>query len=465
MDSDRTDDLKRLLGALTPEKAAELAMRLEADKLKANNPQADQVLSAIRHLLRQARPPRWRTPLRLFCQPFAPLLTGERARKQPGRIARASIAPVWAWLAKDLIPEDFAALTTALTQAILDRDEAKTDQLKQHMHHRAGKAIASALDAMPEGSPERLRLHMQLGGEDVLSDAAEIALILSGADEMLALQAILPDAIPALEEALISRFREFYDHAVQTHPALAPHFVVAVMNRLGKPWEVMRLVRVVSRRTQDTLISASDLGLAGDLLMDDMEDLANEIKAAPAAPGDPKMLAAKIERLQAMSAGFARELGIKRDGRWGTRLVKLRASAAHGATALLDRAPLEVTAPFALQRFGAYMKAPRKPDLQRLPDGDKVQRAVRWAAIVAALESEAQNMGYLSAHKAAKTAIDDHLIPYVEALLSALRLGEGNERSAAAQSLGVMAQVVRSLNGDAEADLLQRRIAAAQKAA
>src|SRR5579872_6204302 len=51
------------------------------------------------------------TPLRFFCLPFEDLLiAAPRQRKQRGRIARDSIAPIWTWLREILLPLDRAPI-------------------------------------------------------------------------------------------------------------------------------------------------------------------------------------------------------------------------------------------------------------------------------------------------------------------------------------------------------------------
>ena len=100
--------LSGFLGRLPAHVAARLAKAVEVDRLVGGTGLPhDEILRALRPQLRTAAERvRMPTPLRFFCRPFEDLLTSAKRRvKQKGRIARASIEPVWSWLANELMPE------------------------------------------------------------------------------------------------------------------------------------------------------------------------------------------------------------------------------------------------------------------------------------------------------------------------------------------------------------------------
>ena len=57
-----------------------------------------------------------------------------------------------------------------------------------------------------------------------------------------------------------------------------------VMNRLARPWEALRLPLLVTRHTDETLISKTDMGLVGEILFARMDDLKTAIQADPPSP-------------------------------------------------------------------------------------------------------------------------------------------------------------------------------------
>ncbi len=51
-------------------------------------------------------------------EPF--LVDGVLAYKQRGRIARASLAPIWAWIGRDLVPDRAKAYSEGVARGLVD---------------------------------------------------------------------------------------------------------------------------------------------------------------------------------------------------------------------------------------------------------------------------------------------------------------------------------------------------------
>lgn len=458
---ENADDLTKLLAALTPEKAVALAARLEHEKLKGRGAGADAVLAAIRPVLRAARPPRWPSPQRLFCQAFAEFLVDARKEKQRGRIARETLGPLWRLLQEGEAGRAFAKRSADLTDAILARDEHAKQAALTAVLQTGAETLRAALTAAQAAPDNTLDLSEKLGGEAAVADCEEIVLFLEQPDALAPLRELMPAVARGLNEPLIARFREAYDALIALAPAVGPYAVTLAANALEKPWEAMALARAVARQSHDRLISATDMGMTGELLIADMEALAEAIAPARLGRLDGAELAPKLSRLAAASAGFVREVGVKRDGRWGARIQALRAAASSHVDAMMSRAPQEILGAFPVAKFGAFAKSPRKPDLSRPPAPQRVAEARRWAGLVAQAKPMAAPLGFQASSQAAAEAVDDMLRPYGEALLVEMRSGEPQERAQAAAYLDALAHVIEAWEGPEAAALIRRRRAAA----
>ena len=113
--------------------------------------------------------------------------------------------------------------------------------------------------------------------------------------------------------------------------------------RLKRPWEALRLAGVMSRRTNEILFSQTDMGIVGDILLADMENLALDIASVRPETLDPDAVLNKLERFVQMSGGLVREIGVRRDGKWGQRLIKIRQLVSDAMDALIARAPREIS--------------------------------------------------------------------------------------------------------------------------
>src|SRR5581483_11833004 len=111
MTPEKLNVLLGFLGRLPAPLAARLANAVEADRLSEHGALPhDLILEGLRSALRDAHSGRIPGPLRLFSRPFEDLLSNKpRTQKQKGRIARASIVPVWQWISGTLLPQQAAA--------------------------------------------------------------------------------------------------------------------------------------------------------------------------------------------------------------------------------------------------------------------------------------------------------------------------------------------------------------------
>jgi hypothetical protein len=104
---------REYLRALKPEARSLLVQELERDLLRDDeNTGNELVLQELRRATRAEHQqiPRIGDVARLFFVPVEPFLIDARAdHKRIGRIARASLEPIWAWLGRDLIPAEAKA--------------------------------------------------------------------------------------------------------------------------------------------------------------------------------------------------------------------------------------------------------------------------------------------------------------------------------------------------------------------
>src|SRR5262245_12570434 len=102
------DRLRQFLRELSSGARALLMAELERAVLRGDEiPGGDMLLHEVRAAMRDAgdRVPRIGPPARAFFRPLEPfLIDAPGDRKAPGRIARATLEPIWTWISRDLVP-------------------------------------------------------------------------------------------------------------------------------------------------------------------------------------------------------------------------------------------------------------------------------------------------------------------------------------------------------------------------
>ena len=462
--SEKSQMLQAFLGGLPEIMAARLAKAVEFDRLSdsAVLPH-EMILDSLRPALRRSENfPRTPTPLRLFCRPFEDMLSsGQRREKQKGRIARSSVLPVWKWISTVLLPAESTAYARNIKALLLQfkLDEARTEAFQ--FWALVSEAIRTTL-ATDAG---RKAVRNILNGDLVAADAAEMALLINVAPKILEIQDLLPKAAPSLSEDMLWKLRDIHDGLVETNLDAAPYVAVVAMNRLARPWEALRLPLMISRQTQDTLIASTDMGLVGELLFSDIDTLSSAIHATRHPNFDGDQLLRDVKSFAELSGAVVKEIDVRRDGKWGQRLLKDRAAVGNVMDAFMDRAEKEVAVGLPMQKSGSFSGSSKGPDFTKPVDPDKHESARRYVRLVVGCRSFAAAGSFGAKQKDAHEECMGYLRRYNEDMVKELRTSTGERRTIVEQQFAVATELTALLFSEEEADLLRRRGRAAMTAA
>ena len=452
---DRVQMLQRFLGALPPQMAARLAKAVEVDRLSDGHALPhDLILDGLRPVLRSAEPMRTLTPTRIFCRPFEDLLVEEaRTAKLTARISRASIAPVWEWLEQALVPDALHRYADGVKEAVFNEQIEAALGIAGEFWPVASAAILEALSTDKAHKAAR----NILGSDLVVADAVEMAKLMAVGPEILEVQAVLRKPAPALGDDLLWQLRDIYDRVIAKAPDVAPFVAVITMNRLERPWEALKLPLFVSRQTRDTLISSTDIGLVGEIIFGRMEEHLGAIRGARSLQFDGDALAGEVAAFAELSIGIVKGVEMRRDGKWGQRLMKARAAVAEAMEGYMERAPREILGALPTRRAG-FKGGPRLPDISQAPDPDRSARALAYARLIAGCRPFAVAASFGSALKDASDELVAALGLYNEELLRELRAADDDSKHAHAKAyLNLAADLTALLMSKEEGELLRRR--------
>jgi len=454
---EKNELLRTFLGALPREIAVRLAAAVELDRLAEGSALPhDVILDGLRPVLQHDEEhKRTPTPLRLFCRPFEDLLVNvPRKEKQKGRILRGHVVPIWHWVSHALIPDESAAYCLDIRKAVLMRRFDEALACAGQFWPVAGKALANGI------AQRHKEARSALGSDLALADAEDIALVLKVGPQMVAVKALLPKPTPSLTEELLWGLRHLYDRVGEVEVDAAPFVSVVAMRRLAKPWESLKLALLVARQTQDTLISSTDMGLAGDVLLADMEDNRAAIMSVRHPSFDVDALIANLANFTNISSAIVKEVEILRHGRWGQRLLKDRAAIGAVMDGFMERAPKEIAAALPSQKTG-FSGGPRVPDFTRPVDPDRVDRALRYARLLAGTKLLAAPGSFGAKHTDAMEEASQTVRSYNEDLLKELRTAEGKRREIVEQQYQLTLALTTLVFDESEAEFLRRRAKAA----
>jgi hypothetical protein len=451
---DKTGLLKAFLGGLPGSAAGRLAQAVETDRLMDGHALPHEtILEGLRPALRREHHDRRPTPLRLFCRPFQDLLTCQpRKVKQKAEIARGTLVPVWNWISLTLIPDEAQTYV----------NDTRLHVMKQRLNDAIARAAqfwpvaAQAISKALSTEAGRQVAQQSLGDAFAVEDAAEMALLLAAGDTIERLSALLPVPVASFHEQMVWDVREIYNQLVQTHPDAAPYVAVITMNRLSRPWEALRLPLLVTRHTDETLISKTDMGLLGEILFARMEALKESIQATRHPLFNAEKLMGEVKAFADLSSNIVKEIELKRQGEWGKRLLAERAQIGKVMESFMDRAPREVGAALPMHKATGA-------DFSKHIVAEKKEMALRYARLVAGSRNFAAAASFAAKQRATYDDLGALLKRYNEDLVKALKTVPRNDVANA--QFQFCAELTALLFSEEEAELLRRRGRAAQSAA
>ena len=457
---DKAGLLLAFLGGLPSDIAMRLARAVEVDRLMDGKALPhDVILQGLRPVLRNdvAHNRTW-TPLRLFCRPFEDLLSSTLpTKKLKASIARTSVPTLWLWISRTLLPEQTQAFVADIKALVLAQKIDEAGARAALFWTLAGNALREQL-ATGAG---RKAARIEMNSDVALADAEEIALLLLAGSDVVKIQSVLPKPAPHLTEDLLWQLRAIYDDLVQRNPDAAPYVAVIAMNRLARPWEALKLPLQICRAKQDTLISKTDMGLVGEILLARMDGLQSAILSVRHPQFDADKLLEQVSGFAELSSAIVKEIEVRRDGEWGQRLLKDRSAIGGVMDGLMDRAPKELAAALPLQKG----TGPKQADFSRAPDPERQAVALRYARLVTGSRNFAAAASFAAKQKDAFEEMCAYLRHHNEDLVKELRGGASAKKSVAEAQFEFCVALTALLFSTEEAELLRRRARAAQSAA
>jgi hypothetical protein len=322
------DRLRQYLRQLPPAARALLIRELERALLRGDEvPGGDLILQEVRRAVRESgeQSPRIGNPARLFFRPIEPFLVDETpVHKLQGRIARASLEPIWVWIGRDLMPRETATFADEVSAALLADDATTSETLTFAFQDLAAERIQRALAAAHGDDKLRRRLTGQLGTAMAFDDARDVAAILKLRDALTLIADHLPGHVQNLADGQLDAVKALLDARAARNGDLLSYALMLVMGRLAAPWQLIRLAVKAAQSDDATRIAATPYAMAVMLVLADVERMVGELKAdlKRASAGAVTSL---LKCIHDAARGLRTELGMAVDSLWGRQLAAIRA--------------------------------------------------------------------------------------------------------------------------------------------
>jgi hypothetical protein len=336
------DQLRDYLRELTPQARTMLVAELERAKLRGDAvPGADLILQELRAARAPGErpPPRIGNPQRLFFQPLQPfLMDGQADRRQRGRIARASLDPIWQWLARDLVPVETKAYADHLSRHLLAGEAQQADQLAKAFQDRVVQRIQETIGAASHDDKALRRLAAQVGVPHAIEELREIVSVLKVRDAIAVIASRLPVQIKNLADETLDSVKALLDSPVARHRDVFAYGVLLVWSRLTSPWQLIRLATRAAVSDAADRIAETPFSVAVTIVIDDVEEMVSRLRAHLKSR-DAAAVATLLKDIHDGVRALRTELDLSVDSPWARQLARIRGDVSELLKAAVETAP------------------------------------------------------------------------------------------------------------------------------
>src|SRR5271154_4566630 len=335
-----TERLRNYLAQLSPQSQALLMREFErAIERGEETTIATFVLEQLRKIARgaddEARP-RTDNPTRLLFRPLEPFLIESNSSSRPGQIRRASLLPVWQWLAREGAPDLAREFEAALSSGPENGTSPGIEAAARKLQLAAAEALLAI--AMPAPGTDSRRALSRIGPADVIEDLPSIASVLQAREAVDTLGSRLPSYMRVLNDTQIESVAEALNVPSLQTPQLLPFAMSLVMQRLAAPWQIIRLAIRLAASDDEMRVASTPYGIAVTIALHDLYDLAATLRA-DIKRGRFSEVAEHLKTLHDGVRGLRTELDLRNDSAWGRQLASIRSDISSALQSEIDSVP------------------------------------------------------------------------------------------------------------------------------
>lgn len=460
----KTDRLAHYFKRLPNPVLNKLTLALELDRLKDEDRGLpyDTLLGILRPFVAQSDNPvpRVPTPMRLFCDPFEDLLyNGKNPNKQPGRIIRPSLTPVWRWLSDELIPDNMQEIDVELRGHILKGNRGGVEQCLSRLHKMTGLALSDALKSLNEGTRSYDEIARKLGGQRAIEDARDMAIALRSARHLREIRSSFGHGIVDLDRATKEQAKDFFQMLQGWSADGADMVLFTLMNRMKEPWLILPLAHELDGEDHSNMSSRSVLAKTVHILADDFEQLAQYFEGLDLDNANMEEVVKDLTTFSHLGESLEQEISLASATAWSSEVDRKRSEVSQIIESHLERAPeaiLDALPTLSLGTFGSHGSA--RPDISYWPDEKKSARAVSEAAFIDGLKSIANNAEFNAVYSDVHERLELSIEAYAQSIIQTIRATDGEEREKAEAYFETALTLTRQISGDDQANLLKNRV-------
>ena len=291
---------------------------------------------------------------RYFFAPLEPLLVdGAPEHDNLGRIQRGSLAPIWEWISRDLLPTMARDFIKKIDELMLANNQKEARRVAATFQIKVVKYLESTLGS-PEGAEQtRKKLAAYTASRAAYGDLTKILAALRARDALAKFNEALPPEIRKFDDARVAKITRLLDAFRKTHAQDIPFALALVAERLKTRWQLMRLATKAAASKNAADVAITPYAIAVSMVLDHLEDQRSALRIALR---NNRVLVSKEILTDIYDTEYALRVRIDQldQSDWGGRLESLMTSIAVLVEAEVARFPDNVGHVLGSRRLRSY---------------------------------------------------------------------------------------------------------------
>lgn len=351
------DRIQEFLQRLTPLTRNCLLTELERlETSEGEMPGSAEILAKLRAEFRKdgSTQNRASNPSRYFFAPLEPLLVdGAPDHANSGLIQRGSLAAIWEWISRDLLPTMARDYIKKIDELIVANNQKEARQVAATFQIKVVKYLESTLGS-PDGAEQtRKKLAAYTASRAAYGDLTKMLSVLRARDALAKFNEALPAAIPKFDDARVAKIAGLLHAFQKTHAEEIPFALALVAKRLKTPWQLIRLATKAAPSKNAADIAITPYAIVISMVLDRLEDRRAALRIALR---NNRVMVAKEILTDIYDTEYALQVRIDQldQSDWGVRLESLMASIAALVEAEVARFPDNVGHVLGSRRLRSY---------------------------------------------------------------------------------------------------------------
>ncbi len=352
-----TDEIQEFLQRLTPLTRGNLLTELERlEVCGAEIPGAEPVLEKLRAEFRKdgSTQNRVNNSSRYFFAPLEPLLIdSDPDHANSGRISRGSLAPIWEWISRDLLPTMARDYVGAVNKLIAADNQREAQRVVDTFQTKVVKSLENMFVSPNAADQTRAKLATYTTSRSAYDDLAKMLCVLRARDALAKFSDALPVKIGELDDAQVLKVTSLLDAFGKKHADVLPFALTLVARRLKASWQLIRLATKAAPSKNAADIVAVPYAIAVSMVLDRLDDKRSALRVALK---NNRVFVAKeiLTEIYDIEYALRVRIDLLDESEWGERLNKLIGEIAALVEAEVKRFPDKIGHVLGSRRLRSY---------------------------------------------------------------------------------------------------------------